>query len=84
MTLTNEQIKQKKQRLKQLAAEAQQLTNELIEVGAWPLSDDDLDEATGGKKVQPGTTLPEQSHPLAEPDRDLLTYAINRLLGGHK
>lgn len=46
--MTNEQIEQKKQQLKQLAEEAQQLKNELIEAGAWPLSDDELDKAAGG------------------------------------
>ena len=47
-TLTNEQIEQKKQQLKQLAEEAQQLKNELVEAGAWPLDEDDLDQAAGG------------------------------------
>ena len=47
-TLTNQQIEQKKAQLKQLAKEAQQLKNELVEAGAWPLSDDDLDKAAGG------------------------------------
>ena len=51
-TLTVEQIEQKKQQLKQLAAEAQQLKNELVEAGAWPLSDDDLDKAAGGVSGQ--------------------------------
>ena len=52
-TLTNEQIEQKKQQLKQLAEEAQQLKNELVEAGAWPLDEDDLDEATGGLSSNP-------------------------------
>ena len=47
-TLSNRQIEQKKQQLKQLAAEAQQLKDELVEAGAWPLEDDDLDQAAGG------------------------------------
>ena len=47
-TLTKEQIEAKKQQLKQLAAEAEQLKNELVEASAWPLDDDDLDQATGG------------------------------------
>ena len=47
-TLTNAQIEAKKQQLKQLAEEAQQLKNELVEAGAWPLDDDDLDNAAGG------------------------------------
>ena len=51
-TLTAEQIEQKKQQLKQLAEEAQQLKNELVEAGAWPLSDDDLDKAAGGVSGQ--------------------------------
>ena len=47
-TMTNEQIEAKKQQLKQLAAEAQQLKVELVEAGAWPLDENDLDEAAGG------------------------------------
>ena len=47
-TLTNEQIAQKKQQLKQLAEEVKQLKDELVEAGAWPLDDDDLDQAAGG------------------------------------
>ena len=46
--LTAAQIEQKKQQLKRLAAEAQQLKNELVEAGAIELSDDDLDKAAGG------------------------------------
>ena len=47
-TLTNEQIEAKKQQLKQLAEEAKQLKDELMEAGAIELSDDDLDKAAGG------------------------------------
>ena len=47
-TLTNEQIEQKKQQLKQLAEEAKQLKDELVEAGAWPMDEDDLDQAAGG------------------------------------
>ena len=46
-TLTNEQIEQKKLRLKQLAEEAEQLKNELVEAGAIELSEDDLDKVAG-------------------------------------
>ena len=46
--LTAEQIEQKKQQLKQLAAEAKQLKDELVEAGAWPLDEADLDQAAGG------------------------------------
>ena len=47
-TLTTEQIEAKKQQLKQLAAEAQQLKDELVEAGAMELPDDALDNAAGG------------------------------------
>ena len=49
--LTAEQIEQKKQQLKQLAAEAKQLKDELVEAGAWALDEDDLDEAAGGLRA---------------------------------
>ena len=59
-TLTNEQIEAKKQQLKQLAEEAKKLTDELVEAGALPLDDDDLDEAAGGapRMYYPGSHLP--------------------------
>ena len=47
-TLTKEQIEQKKQQLKQLSEEMNALVKELQEAGAWPLDDDDLDNAAGG------------------------------------
>ena len=47
-TLTTEQIEQKKLRLKQLAEEMKALKDELVEAGAWPLDEDDLDQAAGG------------------------------------
>ena len=51
-TLTNEQIEQKQQQLKQLAEEMKALKDELVEAGAWPLDEDELDteldEVTGG------------------------------------
>ena len=47
-TLTNEQIEQKKQQLKHLAEEVKGLKDELVEAGAWPMDEDDLDKATGG------------------------------------
>ena len=57
-TLTVEQIEQKKQQLKQLAEEVMGLKNELVEAGAWPLDNNYLDEAAGGKKVPRGVTPP--------------------------
>lgn len=53
--MTAEQIEQKKQQLKQLAEEAKQLKDELVEAGAWPLDESELDEAAGG--VQAGSIL---------------------------
>ena len=47
-TLTNEQIEQKIQQLKQLTEEVNALSKELAEAGAIELSDEDLDKATGG------------------------------------
>ena len=47
-TLTAEQIEQKKQQLKQLAEDVKALKDELVEAGAWPLDEDDLDQASGG------------------------------------
>ena len=54
-TMTAEQIEQKKQQLKQLAEEVKQLKDELVKAGAWPISEDDLDNVTGG--VQAGSIL---------------------------
>jgi hypothetical protein len=48
-TLTNEQIEQKKQQLKQLAVEVKQLQEELIAAGAMELDENDLDQAAGGQ-----------------------------------
>ena len=47
-TLTNEQIEQKQQQLKQLAEEMKALKDELVEAGAWPMDEDELDKVAGG------------------------------------
>ena len=47
-TLTNEQIEAKKQQLQQLTEEAKALYDELVEAGALPMDEDDLDQAAGG------------------------------------
>jgi hypothetical protein len=47
-TLTAEQIEQKKLRLKQLAEEMKALKDELVEAGAWPMDEDELDKVAGG------------------------------------
>jgi hypothetical protein len=52
-TLTNEQIEQKKQRLKQLTEQINAIVNELQEAGAWPLDEDELEQATGGLSSNP-------------------------------
>ena len=46
--LTAEQIEQKKQQLKQLSEEMNAIIKELQEAGAWPLDENDLDQAAGG------------------------------------
>jgi len=60
-TLTNAQIEAKKQQLKQLADKAQQLKNELVEAGAWPLDEDSLDNVAGGFRHhnEDGTQAPQ-------------------------
>ena len=50
-TLTNEQIEQKKLRLKQLSEEMNAIIKELQEAGAWPLDEDDLDQVAGGQPI---------------------------------
>lgn len=66
-TLTNEQIKQKKQQLKQLVEEMSAITKELVEAGAIELSDDDLDKVSGGDLVWDGSdfhvVIPESLYP---------------------
>ena len=57
--MTVEQIEQKKQQLKQLAEEVKQLKDELVEAGAWPLSEDDLDNVAGGFPTMPWILNPE-------------------------
>ena len=47
-TLTQQQIEAKKLQLQKLAEEVKQLKDELMEAGALPMDDDDLDQATGG------------------------------------
>ena len=46
--MTQELIEQKMQQLKKLSEEMKQLKDELVEAGAWPLDEDDLDQAAGG------------------------------------
>ena len=45
--LTNEQIEQKKQQLAEIMKEAKALQEELMEAGAIPMDDDQLDGVTG-------------------------------------
>ena len=58
-TLTNEQIAEKKLLLKQLSQQANAIIAELTEAGAWPLSDDELDEANGGASSAHYVKLPQ-------------------------
>ena len=54
-TLTVEQIEQKKQLLTEKLKEMKTIYDELVEAGAWPLEENDLDNVTGG--VQAGSIL---------------------------
>ena len=47
-TLTKEQIEAKMQQLKKLSEEMMAIRKVLEVAGAWPLDDDELDEASGG------------------------------------
>ena len=47
-TLTAEQIEQKKQLLTEKQKEMKAIYDELVEAGALPLDEDDLDQAAGG------------------------------------
>ena len=53
VALTNEQIEQKKQQLAEKMKEAKAIYDELMEAGAFPLDDDELDGVAGGGR--PGT-----------------------------
>ena len=59
-TLTNEQIEAKKQQLKQLAEESKKLKDELVEAGAWPLEEDELDDVAGGLPGRPFMNFPKK------------------------
>ena len=69
-TLTNEQIEQKKQQLKQLAEEVKALKDELVEAGAIELSEDDLDQAAGGYFIDPSYN-PFNRTPMPNPEPDV-------------
>ena len=48
-TLTDEQIEQKKQKLSEILKEAKAIYDELMEAGAIPMDDDELDGVAGGR-----------------------------------
>ena len=49
-TLTKEQVEQKLQQLQQLAEQVSALTKELAEAGAIELSEEELENVSGGKE----------------------------------
>lgn len=71
-TLTNEQIEQKKQQLKQLTVEAQAICKELVEAGAIELSEDDLDQVAGG--IRPADVWIAVQQPNRPDDSSADTY----------
>ena len=50
-TLTKEQVEQKIQQLKQLSEQVNALTKELAEAGAIKLSEEDLENVSGGRTI---------------------------------
>ena len=81
--LTNEQIEQKKLQLKQLADKAQQLKNELVEAGAWPLNEDDLDKVAGGV-FHPSKPLDRRPKPEGwdkGPEKPIIPDFLKELIG---
>ena len=50
-TMTNEQIEQKKQLLAEKMKEMKGIYEELVETGAWPLDEEDLNNVAGGYPV---------------------------------
>ena len=50
-----QQMEQQKQQLKD---EQKKAEGQLVEEGAWPLDDDDLDQAAGGSPIFPGPPPP--------------------------
>ena len=61
-TLTNQEIEQLQQQLKEKTEEIRVIYDKLVEAGAWPLDEDDLDQAAGGAPIfgtpPPGTPPP--------------------------
>ena len=83
-TLTNAQIEQKKQQLKQLADKAQQLKNELVEAGAWPLNEDDLDKVAGGSLQKFDTSAADLKRPEGwdkVPEETIIPDFMKELIG---
>lgn len=80
--LTNEQIEQKMQQLKQLADKAQQLKNELVEAGAWPLNEDDLDNVAGGSyQKYPDGYRPKPKVQYDGPEAPIIPDFLKELIG---
>ena len=78
--LTNAQIEQKKQQLKELVAKAQQLKNELVEAGAWPLNENDLDNVAGGRKYPDGYR-PKPEGWDKGPEKPIIPDFLKELIG---
>jgi hypothetical protein len=86
--LTNAQIEQKKQQLKQLADKAQQLKNELVEAGAWPLNENDLDNVAGGasslnpsQRPHPVDPKRPKLQPYDGPEKPIIPDFLKELIG---
>ena len=76
--LTTEQI-EKKQQLKQLVEEIKQLKSELVEAGAWPLEENELDNVAGGCEKFDISAVEYQKPKTLEPEQPDLTSILNFL-----
>ena len=66
--MTPEQIEAKKQHLQKLTKDAKQLKDELVEAGAWPLDEEDLDGVAGGHYDENGERIHEGDYGNPRPD----------------
>lgn len=73
-TLTNEQIEQLQQELKQKIEEIKVINGKLIDAGVIPMSDDYLDEVTGGLLNAPPTFRPDGLSGTGSQEGGLLKY----------
>ena len=84
--LTNKEIEQLMQRFNKLREEAREIYQQLMEAGAWPLDDDELDGVAGGKtpivNLDDDDLIPASGE-LLGPDGKPTTYQSGQVGGGN-